>query len=176
MTKISIQGKVTSITAKRVGDEVVIRKELKKAEVSEIHPVKSNRRVTGKQNPPAANRRINGKQKSPHLVTVDTRMMNDIAGATLEAQKKLKISEAARAEEQAATKRRDAAHKAAMKTEAQKATNKEKPTDQAIERRRIMNAETQNFKGNETTEEIKQKYAKLMKIKPKKGMPVPALK
>ena len=171
MTKITIQGSVAQVTAKRVGDDVVIRKDLKKAAISEIHPVPpTNRRVTGKQKPPPPNRRINGKQKSPYLTTLGTETLNDIAGIALEAKKKLKISETARATEQAATIRRDAARTEAIRKE------RRPMTKEAKKRMRAMNAEMMNPKGNATTEKIKDHYAMLAKLIPKKGHPVPAMR
>ena len=97
-------------------------------------------------------------------------MLNDIAGLTLAAQKKLQISEKARADEQAATIRRDAARTEAIRKERMPMTKKAKT------RMRARNAEIYNPTGNAETENTKDNYAKLAKQIPKKGYPVPAMK
>jgi len=72
MTKISIHGSVTKVTAKRIGSDSVINKKLKIATVAETHVGPANRRVTG-------------KQKSPELTSFSASELRAITAADLAA-------------------------------------------------------------------------------------------
>ena len=169
MPKVVITGNSTKVTAARFGNDIVLKKKLVDAKITETHRAAPNKRVNGKQKDTEVLTLSAADQKA--LRTTDTAAL---ASAKIEhaKDKKKYIEWATNSYDKRAA---DAAAKVTEKADGEAAVKAAAKERQSTAKKRIMEGSAKTA-ANPETKKIMKKYKSQAKLIPKKGYPVPAMK